>query len=41
MTGKRVGLDAATRMTMDADYSTDREASGAAVRAPLRRRLTL
>jgi len=28
MTGKRVGLDTATRMAMDADYSTDREASG-------------
>ena len=28
MTGKQVGPDTATRMTMEADYSTDREASG-------------
>jgi hypothetical protein len=33
MTGKRVGLDTATRMTMDADYSTDSEASGGSPRA--------
>ena len=28
MTGKRVGLDTATRMTMGADRSTDRESDG-------------
>ena len=33
MTGKRVGLDTATRMTMDADYSIDREANGGSPRA--------